>query len=493
MKAEYRRDLQHSYLVLRPQEKCGDAYPLRMITENQIQGLLSCSCRRMDEEILYYYDVTSKISLAERCLCRKVTGDELVALVQSLIRVLLVMDEYLLNGNSLCLKPEYIYMDVQMKTVDFCYVPGKLWDLEGSFRELLEGILPLLDHQNQEGVMAAYGLYHYAVQETFSVEGLQRQLEQYRRDRETVKEQKRLGVETEIRDISEWQHETREREYEEEDEAYYESREDIREKEQRWKDQRKHEEALDAFFEDDQEEVHSHPVAVTLGTIGFVLYCLSGWYLWRNFSEYLWFWGGAGTVILAVAIFCIWRSRKCGEGNLSNPESEGKQEEEKKKTVRVIQVENAARAGRAAEVKRAAEIKRIPEAGTDNLGLEYNYVTDKQEMECNTQILQMGFGKKTYLLEEKYPNAGRQVRLNNNSIQFIGHLKDMADVILPSNAVSRLHARFRRDENHCYLRDLNSRNGTWVNGQELQGEQEIEIKPGDEIRFADMVYNLRQI
>ena len=63
---------------------------------------------------------------------------------------------------------------------------------------------------------------------------------------------------------------------------------------------------------------------------------------------------------------------------------------------------------------------------------------------------------------------------------------------MPSGAVSRLHARIRMDEDKCYLRDLNSKNGTWVNGQEVQGEKEIEIKEGDEIRFADLTYILRR-
>ena len=41
-------------------------YITRMMTENQVQGLLGCECRRMNQKKLYYYDITSKISLAEK-------------------------------------------------------------------------------------------------------------------------------------------------------------------------------------------------------------------------------------------------------------------------------------------------------------------------------------------------------------------------------------------------------------------------------------------
>lgn len=559
MRTEYRRDLRHSYLVLRPEQRSMDAYPLRMITENRIQGLLPCDCRRMDDEILYYYDVTSKISLAERGVCRKIAGDEVLRLVQCLVKVLLDMDEYLLNGNSLYLKPEYIYADVQMKMVEFCYVPGEVWDIEEGFRELMEGILPLLDHQSKDDVLAVYGLYHYAVQETFSVEGLQRQLCQCAGQQEAAEEGESPESGDGFTADPERRYEAKTRKYEKEwaDQhecengygAQRESAEREREKEQQRMEQRKHEEALDAFFADEEEERHSHPAAVTLGTIGFVVYGLAGWYLWRNFPGYFWFWAGSGAVLIASAVFFIWRSRASKRDSLYDGKTDERTEMWEKnadiawerrlpeedclpgKTDSAIQNsageencvsrgiyearKNSTVQGDSVAVKnsnlRKADIterknmvgEEILMSGRDSetacemdtysRQLKHEYAGRQQEKEVYTKILRTEIGKKTYLLEEKYPNPGGQVCLNSNNIQFIGRLKDMADIILPSNTVSRLHARLRREENRCYLRDLNSRNGTWVNGQELQGEQEVEIAPGDEIRFADMIYSLRQI
>lgn len=70
MKMDYRRDLQHNYLVAEDGEDT-ENYITRMMTENQVQGLLGCECRRMDQKKLYYYDITSKISLAEKCRYKK--------------------------------------------------------------------------------------------------------------------------------------------------------------------------------------------------------------------------------------------------------------------------------------------------------------------------------------------------------------------------------------------------------------------------------------
>ena len=77
MKMDYRRDLQHNYLVAEDGEDT-ENYITRMMTENQVQGLLGCECRRMDQKKLYYYDITSKISLAEKCRYKKIKGSEVL-------------------------------------------------------------------------------------------------------------------------------------------------------------------------------------------------------------------------------------------------------------------------------------------------------------------------------------------------------------------------------------------------------------------------------
>ena len=84
MKMDYRRDLQHNYLVVETGEKT-ENYITRMMTENQVQGLLGCECRRMDQKKLYYYDITSKISLAEKSRLKKVKGSEVLLIIQGAV------------------------------------------------------------------------------------------------------------------------------------------------------------------------------------------------------------------------------------------------------------------------------------------------------------------------------------------------------------------------------------------------------------------------
>ncbi len=56
------------------------------------------------------------------------------------------------------------------------------------------------------------------------------------------------------------------------------------------------------------------------------------------------------------------------------------------------------------------------------------------------------------------------------------------DIILPERQVSRHHARIRRDDGAYVLQDLGSKNGTHLNGQQI--ERSAPLQDGDEIQIA---------
>ena len=60
-----------------------------------------------------------------------------------------------------------------------------------------------------------------------------------------------------------------------------------------------------------------------------------------------------------------------------------------------------------------------------------------------------------------------------------------ADLTLPCDCVSSTHAEVFVEDNKLVVRDLGSTNGTYVNGQKLEGEQEL--VDGDIVQFATVV------
>ncbi len=56
------------------------------------------------------------------------------------------------------------------------------------------------------------------------------------------------------------------------------------------------------------------------------------------------------------------------------------------------------------------------------------------------------------------------------------------DIHLNVRQVSRQHVRIFRQGNRYFIEDLESKNGTWINGQQLKGSREL--TDGDEIQLA---------
>ncbi|NWG15645.1 MAG: FHA domain-containing protein [Chloroflexi bacterium] len=59
---------------------------------------------------------------------------------------------------------------------------------------------------------------------------------------------------------------------------------------------------------------------------------------------------------------------------------------------------------------------------------------------------------------------------------------ESCDVPLPERQISRQHIRIYRQNERFYVQDLDSKNGTWINGQQLKGSSELQ--DGDEIQLA---------
>jgi hypothetical protein len=84
------------------------------------------------------------------------------------------------------------------------------------------------------------------------------------------------------------------------------------------------------------------------------------------------------------------------------------------------------------------------------------------------------------LLVLEGPGAGQRIVIEQQPL-IIGR-EETCDVVIPDRQVSRQHARIRLEADQYVLEDLGSKNGTFVNGQELPGP--YPLQDGDEIQIA---------
>jgi len=79
---------------------------------------------------------------------------------------------------------------------------------------------------------------------------------------------------------------------------------------------------------------------------------------------------------------------------------------------------------------------------------------------------------------EVWSPSGRELRALDSERMTVGTLESN-DVVVVADGVSRVHAAFEPFGGSWCLRDLGSRNGTFVNGARVIGERALH--PGDEI------------
>ena len=113
---------------------------------------------------------------------------------------------------------------------------------------------------------------------------------------------------------------------------------------------------------------------------------------------------------------------------------------------------------------------------------------DSQEEICGeTVVLSAGASKGPATLVSREPGELATIYLERD-ITVIGKLETAADAVINIPTVSRIHAKIRKREGAYYLADLNSRNGTSVNGQLLKTGEDYLLEDEDEVDFAQARY-----
>ena len=460
MQIDYKRDLNHTYVILQEEKEPDTAsYQIRMLLTNAIPGLLDCKIGKMDDKTLFYYEVTSRQSLQSVFEQRSIGAEVLRKLFEQLLDLLEELGQYLLVPDGLVLQPELVFADANLENFSFCYLPGKQGHtgcFQKQIRELMEYLLPKLDHQEQDAVVLGYGLYREISAEIFSVETIQALLYQTGKEKKETTEQ-----------------EGKERSREENPPVQME--------EMRW-EEREAEAAAENFFveaEEEKDEGNWKNIVEAVICIGFLGGVLA--LRWTQ-AETVWYLvlGGAAAVVgivsLALELFSEYQNRKGlkQKDGTWNPQSDTQQQGWRRDS--------------------SVEKEKIWEKNEEQ---ENRKMHSLMELEGQEEDL---FGKTELLTSPEEEGRAYLIPIDpidlplipiERGSTLIGKLSAAADVILPYRTVSRLHAKLVSTEEGDYLLDLNSRNGTTVNGVPLMGETKRKLEDGDDISFAGKKYRYK--
>ena len=450
--AEYKRDVHQNYLVVREGTTLDTgSYQVKMLLANVVPGLLHCHLQNVDGEALLHYEVTSRQPLSRVQEGRQLGYEDLILVFEGFIKVMEAMGEYLLTPSMLVIDPEYIYTDAGQRELSFLYVPGYEVEVRDQFQSLTEYVLPRLDHTDARAVMLGYAVYRRALEDTFHLEHVKEELYRYREEPQEAREKAppapdpspALGAAGE--DLfavppppPSW------------------SREGV------------------------DTSISLKSLALVCGAVVLIVLLIAakllGFLPQISLENLLAISALFLSVCLLIRFLIFGRQKK---------------KEEPQKAPEEPRMPRAPKESPAPPPAPARQGPRIVQAPLD-------FSSWEEQAPKREAIPESGGGEETIVLSV----AGRSlpptlvsreredlpaIRLENE-LTIIGKMPGAADAILPLPTVSRVHARIRRKEGEYYLCDLNSRNGTSVNGQLLAADQEWQLADQDEIDFAEAGY-----
>ncbi len=200
VKTGYEKGIDGTCLSIELPENYKEDYKLRMLQENEIDGLLELSSCGGDKKSRYSYTVTGMISMKDKYEQLMFRLEDILQILDDLIEAIQSMKKYMLDPESLLLYSEYIFYDEgQWK---FCCLPQRKKNLKESFHILSEYFIRKTDLRDTSAVMFVFELHKATFYNHFELEEI---LKKYRekKDELEVEESTSYYVEEEIYTLDE--------------------------------------------------------------------------------------------------------------------------------------------------------------------------------------------------------------------------------------------------------------------------------------------------
>ena len=446
LETKYYKDFRHNYLILKKMDENVNSYQCRMITENKIAGLLNCRERHINGEMLLYYEITSRQSLASLYEYMPITLHFLKKLLLQLKLTRESMMGYLLTESSLLLKPEFVYVDVESGEISFLYYPFE--PEENYMLSLVEFLTERVDPEDKEAVEISYRMLQLLEKEQFVLDEVLQWLEEDYGFLETTKTEKEEFEKRGIEDNVYRDTEGSDRENTEEDYIY-----ETEENERKTK----------VAYAAGHEKTAFGIMLVMVAGGAFLFYLYQNYEMTQKMQIYFYV-AAAGMVLtfLVCAGYLI-RGKLFAENKISFGRNSGKITLQKKEE----------------EKERFYQTFEYRDDGFDKENAEYGNTVFIPWMEnCENKLYGMGKGNKNHIDLNKLPLT-------------VGKLAGSVDMVIADQSLSRRHVKFSRDGNRICMTDLNSTNGTFKNGLRLDPNTSEILEPGDEIRLGKLKFIYR--
>ncbi|MDF2891731.1 MAG: hypothetical protein K0R80_2098 [Clostridia bacterium] len=435
----YQNDLQRSYMVLKLlEEDVMEEYQTRMIQENSVPQLLPLYKKQIDNDIYIFFDITSKTTLNQLLGRVKLTKHEFLSIFKSLIQSIGIGKQYLLQGGSYILHGDYIYIDPASLEISIAYLPiVSASDVNHEVKALM---LDLLVYK-ASFVSPSEGDFVYEL------------LSMMKSDNFTLQQMDKIIFSFAIGQ-------------EQKNRTEVSAPQELVQKGKKAKTVTLNSKA------------NLHYLILILLQLFFAAVAI----LWMRYSYFqtenvdISTWIGIAIILSALDVLFIKRMKSKDKSSLT--------------IKRMHQKTN--KSNSSANFKNVQEIiKKSRNAGALIIDSEEYAAMQEAKAYIDPKSLE------TSVLIEEAPKRACLIGLGENVQEkiyidktsfVIGRIRSQSDYISSNRTVGKLHAEITNKEGVYYIKDLNSRNGTYINGERIVSNVEHSIQNNDRIAFANSEY-----
>lgn len=453
LQAEYRKEGMNYYMKIPCGKEYTEGYDSALLQYHMVSYLLPIEVREMDGACELYYRLQYRTTLKSVLGHLALTGRRMGNIMQSIVGVLESAEEYMIEPEMIMWKTEYIFIEADTGKLQFCYYPDES-QRQGSIKEVLTEILQVVDKKDEETTLLLLHFFNLITEPECSLE----QLKSFLREKMSENDRPEERYFNESNHKTDWQIE------ENREEGIW--RESSREESGRGKGNKR---------EGDRRESTAEKIVKTLllltAAVNFILIAL----LLVEILTYDYI----GYLLVAMAVLIVLTIIYMSISNEESPDDIMKEYFE----------ENGSMQG---EVNGQPQIQIAHE----------EYSTSQQEFYGETTVLSPdshGDMEREIVVEE-YPRPlvlasfekGKYPAIQIEKSTVVGCMEEGCNYLLKERGISRMHAKLMKKEDGLYLLDLNSTNGTFLNGESLISGEDVKIEEGDIVAFAKCEYMVVQ-
>lgn len=152
----------------------------KILLKRKLPGLLPVEKCFVDGKGQYWYNISGKQSLESYCNALDLKIDFVRRMIISICNEIEILERNLVDENCIVLNPKFIFISNSNNEVIFTAYPGNERKIDEEFRDLMEFVITKIDHSDNMAVESAYEIYNKSMDDAYTLFDIKESILKYK-------------------------------------------------------------------------------------------------------------------------------------------------------------------------------------------------------------------------------------------------------------------------------------------------------------------------